>query len=81
MRNILLAAAASAGVLAFSATGASADIACSGNVCWHTQDRDYPAESRVIVHPDDWHWGRHEHYSFREHEGRGYWRGRAWVPR
>jgi hypothetical protein len=65
-----------AGVLALPASSVSAAIACTGNVCWHTPERyEYPPEARVIIHPDDWHWRRHERYFWREHEGRGYWRG------
>src|SRR5450756_495282 len=63
-----------AGILAFSAVSASAGIACVGLVCWHVQDTyEYPSESRVVVHKDDWKWGPSEKYSWREHEGRGYW--------
>jgi hypothetical protein len=50
-----LGTALAAGVSALSAGGVSAAIACSGNVCWHTQERyEYPPEARVIIHPDDW---------------------------
>ena len=35
--------------------------------------------SKVVVHEDDWKWGPHEHFAFREHEGRGYWRGSRWI--
>ncbi|HZP76551.1 MAG TPA: hypothetical protein VFB45_10445 [Pseudolabrys sp.] len=74
----LLTAAAGAAVLAFGASSASAAIACSGNVCWHTHEHfAYPRESRVIIHPDTWRLTRH--YTIREHEGRGYWRGDSWV--
>ncbi len=31
--------------------------------------------------PDDWRWGAQEHYSWREHEGRGYWNGDKWMDR
>src|SRR5471030_1447128 len=49
-------------------------------VCWHTQSTyEYPKESRVIVHEDSWKWGPSEKYSFREHEGRGYWKGDSWT--
>lgn len=66
-----------AGLLAVSALSASADIACSGRVCWHVHDRySYPREARVVVHPDSWHMSRR--YTIREHEGRGYWRGDRW---
>jgi hypothetical protein len=68
------------GMLALSTASGSAAIACSGSVCWHTQDRyEYPPEARVIIHPDDWRWRRHERYVWREHEGRGYWRGGRWM--
>ncbi|HEY1541360.1 MAG TPA: hypothetical protein VGG01_03030 [Xanthobacteraceae bacterium] len=76
----LLGAAMGAGVLAFSTMTASAAIVCSGNVCWHTHERySYPSDARVVVHPDNWRWGPREHFSFREHEGRGYWRGERWI--
>jgi hypothetical protein len=76
----LATAAISAALLAGSAVSASAAIACSGNVCWHTQETyAYPSDSRVITHEDDWRWGPSEHYTFREHEGRGYWRGDRWT--
>jgi hypothetical protein len=69
-----------AGFLATSAMSASAAIVCSGNVCWHTHETyTYPPESRVIVHEDNWRWGPEEKFSFREHEGRGYWRDDKWV--
>ncbi len=79
LSKIFLSAAAGASVLAFSAVTASADIACNRNVCWHQHEHyDYPPDARVIIHPDDWHWGRGEHFTFREHEGRGYWRDGRW---
>jgi hypothetical protein len=68
-----------AGMLAASTVGASAAIVCSGNVCWHTHERHvYPPEAGVVVHEDNWRWGPSEKYEFREHEGRGYWRGNNW---
>jgi hypothetical protein len=73
-------AALSAGFLIGSAVGASAAIACTGNVCWHTHDRfGYPADAGVVIHRDDWRWGPNDHYVFREHEGHGYWRGDNWI--
>jgi hypothetical protein len=69
-----------AGILAASAMSASAAVVCSGNVCWHTHESyDYPPEARVVVHDDNWRWGPTEKFTFREHEGRGYWRGESWV--
>jgi hypothetical protein len=82
MRLSKLAAAGilGAGFLAASAMSASAAIVCSGNVCWHTHETyTYPPESRVIVHEDNWRAGPEEKFTFREHEGRGYWRGGKWV--
>jgi hypothetical protein len=74
-----LGAALGACALVASAITASAEIACNGNVCWHTSERyGYPPEARIIVHPDGWRWGAHERYVWREHEGRGYWHGRSW---
>ena len=75
----LASAAIGAGLLAVSTMSASAAIVCSSDVCWHTHEAyHYPPEAKVIVHEDNWKWGPSEHYTFREHEGRGYWRGDSW---
>ena len=75
----LLAAAVGLGALAGTPMTASAFIACTGNVCWHVLDRhQYPRESRVIIHEDNWKPRARARIEFREHEGRGYWRGRDW---
>jgi len=80
LTTTLASAAVGAALLAASSVGASAAIACSGNVCWHTHDTyEYPPESKVIIHEDNWRWGPREHFTFREHEGRGYWRGGRWT--
>lgn len=77
LSKTLLSALVGAGAVAVSAAGASAAIACAGNVCWHAHERyEYPAGARIVVHEDGWRWGAHEHYRWREHEGRGYWNGR-----
>jgi hypothetical protein len=69
-----------AGLLAMSTIGASAAIACRGNVCWHTHETfAYPPDARVVIHEDNWRWGPRERFVFREHEGRGYWRGDRWM--
>ena len=74
----LLGTAIGAAALAVSAAGASAEIACSGNVCWHVKERyTYPRESKVIIRKDTWKPG--PSINFREHEGRGYWRSGVWV--
>ncbi len=82
LSKVFLSAIAGAGFLAFSAMSASAAIVCTGNVCWHTHEAyEYPPEAGVMVHPDNWRWGPGEHFSWREHEGRGYWRGERWIER
>lgn len=66
------------GILAFSALSASAAIVCSGNVCWHVQERySYPPSAGVVVHEDEWKAG--SDITFREHKGRGYWKGDTWT--
>jgi hypothetical protein len=92
LNKTLVGAAIGVGMLALTAANASAHIACVGPVCWHTHEAyeypsdarvvihpEYPSDARVVIHPDDWRWGPDEHYSWREHEGRGYWRGDRWT--
>lgn len=81
MKFISKVAIAAATGLALSASGASAEIVCNDDGdCWHVKERvEYPADVRVHVHPDNWQWKDHEHYRWREHAGRGYWHGGAWV--
>ena len=80
MSKALCGAALGAGLLALSAASASAAIVCNGDVCWHTTTvYEYPSDAQVMVHPDSWNWGPSDHYVFREHDGRGYWRGDNWV--
>jgi hypothetical protein len=79
LSKIAFSAIVGASLLALSAASASAAIVCRGDVCWHTHEIfQYPGEAHVIVHPDDWRWGPTEHYTWREHEGRGYWHGDVW---
>ena len=78
--KILIGAALGAGALALSGMSASAEVVCNGDVCWHVQSTyEYPSDARVVVHPDTWRWGPSEHYTWREHEGRGYWRADKWI--
>lgn len=80
LKRALISACVSGGVLVGSMFAASAAIVCSGAVCWHSHDAyDYPSGASVTVHPDYWRWGPHDHFVFREHEGRGYWRGDRWI--
>src|SRR5262245_16447731 len=51
-------------------------------LCWHAkQAYDYPPDVRLHVYGDDWKWADAdvERYRWREHEGRGYWRGGVWI--
>jgi hypothetical protein len=63
------------------ASTASAEIVCNGEgVCWHVRHAyAYAPGYGVVVHPNGWRWGARDHYVFREHGGRGYWRGGVWV--
>ena len=79
-KSVIAAAVVAAGV-ALSATSASAYIACNGEgQCWHVQRHyGYRPEFGVVVHPNNWQWGPAERYTWREHHGRGYWRGGHWM--
>ena len=78
----IIAAAVAAGAASLGAT-ASADIVCStaDNVCWHVHRHhyEYKPDFGVVVHPDSWTWSTDDHYTWKEHEGRGYWRDGVWV--
>ena len=69
------------GVLALSATTASAAIVCNDDGdCWHAKKGNaYRPEFGVHVHPNNWKWAHNDHYRWREHEGRGYWRSGVWI--
>jgi len=78
LSKAVLGAAIGAGILALSGASASAAVVCSGNTCWHTHETYvYPKSSRVIIHEDSWRAG--PKVVFKEHEGRGYWRGGVWT--
>jgi hypothetical protein len=76
-----LAAVALVAASAFAASTASAAIACNRvGHCWHTTAAyTYRPAWGVVVHEDSWKWGPRDHYRWREHEGRGYWRGNRWI--
>ena len=66
--------------VAFVSTNASAAVVCnSDGDCWHTHtDYQYKPEFGLTVHTDDWKWKEGEKHAWREHDGRGYWKGGAW---
>ena len=84
MRMFAKAAAAAvlaAGAIAITATSASAAVVCNREgECWHVKNRyEYKPEFGITVHEDNWRWGQNEHYTWREHRGRGYWKNGVWI--
>lgn len=76
-KSVLLAALGTS-ALVLSAANASAAVACTGDVCWHTPEvYEYPPSARVIIHEDGWQAG--PTIVWREHPGRGYWEGDRWT--
>jgi hypothetical protein len=54
-KRAFLASGIAAGLLAVSGAGASAAIACRGDVCWHVHMRyAYPPAAPIVVHRDYW---------------------------
>lgn len=78
--NIVALALSGLALLAFSSLNASAAIVCNADGdCWHTPEvYTYPPGARVEIHPDNWRWRQGEHFAWREHEGRGFWRDGNW---
>ena len=77
LTKALLGTAMGAAVLAFSAAGASADVACTGETCWHVHEKySYPPDAHVTIHEETWKAG--PSVKFHEHTGRGYWAGETW---
>lgn len=64
-----------------STSHASAAVVCNAEgACWHVRHPyTYPPAAGVVVHPNNWRWGPNEHYAWRDHPGRGYWRNGVWV--
>jgi hypothetical protein len=79
--KVALAAAIAVGGFGAAATSASAAVVCNAeNECWHVKGHyDYKPEWNVQVHPDNWRWAESDHYKWREHNGRGYWRNGVWI--
>jgi hypothetical protein len=68
------------GLLAMSSLSASARIVCNEDGdCWHAQGEfTYPPSVHLSIHPDHWRWKEGDHFTWKEHEGRGYWHGGEW---
>ena len=77
---ISFAALTGASAVALMSTSASAAIVCNmEGDCWHTQAvYVYQPTFGLVVHEDNWKWKEGEKHAWREHEGRGYWRGGSW---
>lgn len=81
LAKIAAAAAIAVSTMTLVATDASAAVACNAEgFCWHVHRHyAYRPEFGVVIHPNTWRWGPGEHYVWREHRGRGYWRNGVWV--
>lgn len=77
----LIAAVALAGSMTLIGSSASAAVVCNAaGECWHThRSYHYDPAWGVTVHPNHWRWGATDHYTWREHAGRGYWRDGVWI--
>ncbi len=60
--------------------GPSSVVVCNeAGYCSHAEQAyDYPPGAQIYVQPHDWVWNNGENYAWREHTGRGYWRGDNW---
>jgi hypothetical protein len=76
-----LVAVLAVGAVTSMAVPASAEIVCNAEGdCWHVHRHyDYKPEFGLVVHPDNWAWAPSDHFTWREHVGRGYWRNGVWI--
>jgi hypothetical protein len=85
MTKLLVTAALSAvigagSLVAFTAPASAAIVCNRDGDCWHTTERyRYRPAWGLTVHPDNWTWRDSRRYRWREHDGRGYWRGGVWI--
>ncbi len=79
-RTLALGAFTIASAAAMTGT-ASARVVCNEDGdCWHSREAVvYPPTLGLTIHEnDDWKWGEGEKHHWREHEGKGYWKGDKW---
>ena len=78
-RTLALAGLVGASAIAMT-TSANARIVCNEEGdCWHTQTvYVYPPTLGLTIHENDWKWKEGEKRRWREHEGKGYWKGDRW---
>lgn len=70
------------GLLALTATNASAAVVCNDEGdCWRVKERPkYPPGVNVQIYEDDWKWPEGGKYRWRDPgPGPGYWRGGVWI--
>ena len=79
--KIAAAALLGAGALVLTAADASAAIVCNQEgECWHVRHAyTYRPEFGIVVHPNNWRWHDGDHFTWREHAGRGYWHNGVWI--
>jgi len=67
-------------LLGMSSLSVSARIVCNEDGdCWHVQEEyAFPPGVHIDIHPDNWRWKEGEHFTWKEHPGRGYWRHDEW---
>ena len=81
MKYVVSGLIAAVGVLALTASGASAAVVCNDEGdCWKVKDQyEYPPEVRLHVYDDAWKW-EGDKYRWRDPgTGRGYYRGGVWI--
>jgi hypothetical protein len=80
MKYVVSGLIAAVGVLAFTASGASAAVVCNEGDCWKVKDTyEYPPEVRLHVYDDDWKWEGDKYHWRDPGAGRGYYRGGVWI--
>jgi hypothetical protein len=81
MNTLAKAILVAASALALTAGSASAAIVCNDDGdCWHVRGRPhFRPELKLRIYADDWKWSDRDHYRWREHAGRGYWRKGVWI--
>lgn len=81
IHSILSVASLTLGLAVCGVSSASAGIVCNDEGdCWHTKKVfDYPSEAHIVSHDDNWKWRGGDHFDWREHEGRGFWRHHNWT--
>ena len=78
--RIAVASLSGLGALCFTALTASAAIVCNDEGdCWHVHESyQFSPDLGLTIHQDGWKWKETEHFTWREHPGRGYWRHGQW---